>query len=167
MLEVGQIVEASVTQVRQFGLFVEVDGVPGLILIPELSWTRVRHPKDIAGVGDTIPCRILALHDPPRPNSHFAGSLKQCHPERDPWRDPGFYVPGQSFVSTIERVRDWGYWMTHPERETEVLLKREAAGGAPLPFVLEVGDTVEVRIAEVDVERRTVVVDFVARIPKT
>lgn len=144
------------TSVRPFGLFVEVDELPGLILIPELSWACVRDPGEVASVGDVVRCMVLAVPEQPAANARFSGSIRRCFPERDPWREPEFYAPGDRFVATVERVRDWGYWFVHPERGADVLLRR----GTELAATFEVGDRVELEIRAIDLERRTVLVDL-------
>jgi small subunit ribosomal protein S1 len=63
-------------------MFVDVDGVPGLLRIPELTWGRISHPSDVAAVGDTVRFQILQLNDPDaRPHEHFNGSVKILLPK--------------------------------------------------------------------------------------
>lgn len=78
-LKAGDTCEGIVTRVENYGLFVDVDGVPGLLRIPELSCDRIQHPSDVADVGDCVRFKILNLNDN-RPHEQFNGSIKALHP---------------------------------------------------------------------------------------
>ena len=86
-VRVGDICEGTVTRVEHFGLFVSVDGVPGLLRVPELSSEYIRHPSDIASVGDSVRFQIIQINDPETsPNEQFNGSIRVLTP-RD-YADP-------------------------------------------------------------------------------
>lgn len=81
-MKVGDICEGIITQIEPFGMFVDVDGVPGLLRIPELSWKQIRHPSDIADVGESVRFQVLNLNDPSkRTHEHFNGSIKVLMPK--------------------------------------------------------------------------------------
>jgi small subunit ribosomal protein S1 len=87
-MNVGDVCEGVVTHIENYGMFVDVDGVPGLLRIPELSWERIGHPSDVASVGDRVRFQILGLNDPvARPHEHFNGSMKILVPK--PFSDVG------------------------------------------------------------------------------
>ena len=80
-IRVGDVLEGTVTRCEPYGLFVTVDGTPGLINIPELSWERIGHPSEVADVGDRVRFQVLNLNDPhARPHQHFNGSIKILTP---------------------------------------------------------------------------------------
>lgn len=81
-LKVGDICVGTVFQVATYGLWVEVDGIPGLLRIPELSWERIQHPGDVAQVGDQVRFVILGLNDPLlKPHEQFCGSMRLLVPK--------------------------------------------------------------------------------------
>ena len=77
-LKVGDIVEGIVTGVIDFGAFVNVDGIEGLIHISEISWERVEDPRDYVKVGETVKAKIIAID-----KDRLSLSLKQM--TEDPW----------------------------------------------------------------------------------
>lgn len=81
-MKVGDICYGVVTRAETFGLFVEVDGVPGLLRVPELTWGHLSHPSDVAAVGERVRFQILQLNDPKeRPHEHFNGSITALVPK--------------------------------------------------------------------------------------
>ncbi len=76
-MKAGDICEGVVTRIEHFGLFVEVDGVSGLIRVVELTWDYIRHPSDIASIGDRVRFQVFNLNDPIKsPHEQFNGSMK-------------------------------------------------------------------------------------------
>ncbi len=78
-LAVGDVVEGVITGVIDFGAFVNVDGIEGLIHISEISWERVEDPKDYVKTGDKIKAKIIAID-----KDRLSLSLKQM--QEDPWQ---------------------------------------------------------------------------------
>lgn len=75
-MNVGDICDGVVTRIEPFGLFVAVDGVPGLLRVPDLTCDRISHPSEVALVGDRVRFQILQINDPDkRPQEHFNGSI--------------------------------------------------------------------------------------------
>src|SRR6202034_1288937 len=77
-LKVGDEVDGTVTGVIDFGAFVNVDGIEGLIHISEISWERVDNPRNYLKVGDTVKAKIIAID-----KDRLSLSLKQM--SEDPW----------------------------------------------------------------------------------
>ena len=95
-LEVGQVREGKVTSLKDFGVFVDLGGVEGLIHISELSWSRVHHPSDFVKLGESIKVFILGVD---KENRRISLGMKQL--EADPWVEVnqkykiGDYVHGE------------------------------------------------------------------------
>lgn len=80
-MRIGDVCDGIVTPIEQYGLLVDVDGVPGLLRIPELSWGQINNPSDVAAVGNTVRFQVLNLNDPlVQPHEHFNGSIKVLLP---------------------------------------------------------------------------------------
>lgn len=92
----GQIVSGEVARLTNFGAFVNLGGVDGLVHISEMSWKRIKHPSEVVRVGEAVDVRVLGVD---RSKERISLSLKQARP--DPWQDleetfaVGTVVPGK------------------------------------------------------------------------
>lgn len=92
----GQIVSGEVARLTNFGAFVNLGGVDGLVHISEMSWKRIKHPSEIVRVGEQVDVRVLGVD---RSRERISLSLKQARP--DPWQELettfpiGSVVPGK------------------------------------------------------------------------
>ena len=76
-LQPGMVVEGKISNIVDFGAFVDLDGIDGLIHISELSWSHVNHPSEVLSVGDG-PCRLLTTAGLIRPARGCDASLSRC-----------------------------------------------------------------------------------------
>ena len=98
------IVKGKVTNITNFGIFVDLGGVEGLVHISELSWGRVRHPEDHASLGDVISVLILSVDTK---EMHVALSLKRLNP--NPWFElERKYQPGDIISAKISKILPYG-----------------------------------------------------------
>ena len=101
-LKVGDTVKGVVTGVVDFGVFVNVDGIEGLIHISEISWERVNNPSDYVKVGDTIEAKIIAID-----KERLSLSMKQL--VEDPWiSEVAGLKKGSKVEGTITRITPFG-----------------------------------------------------------
>lgn len=101
-LKVGDIVEGVVTGVIDFGAFVNVDGIEGLIHISEISWERVENPRDYVKVGETVKAKIIAID-----KDRLSLSLKQM--SEDPWlKEVKAFSKGDVVEGKITRITPFG-----------------------------------------------------------
>ena len=101
-LKVGDVVEGIVTGVIDFGAFINVDGIEGLIHISEISWERVDNPRNYVKVGDTIKAKIIAID-----KDRLSLSLKQM--TEDPWlNEVKAFKKGDSVEGKITRITPFG-----------------------------------------------------------
>ena len=109
-LEPGQTVKGRVTQVREFGLFVDIGGVEGLLHQSELSWERGVRPADVAQVGDEIDVQVLNVHERESKrerHDRISLSIKSLQP--DPWRAAvADLVEGQPRKGKVVRTTEFG-----------------------------------------------------------
>src|SRR3954452_13297499 len=80
-LEPGQVVEGKISNIVDFGVFVDLDGIDGLIHISELSWSHVNHPSEVVAIGDTVRIKVLDID---RDRQRISLGLKQT--QEDPWQ---------------------------------------------------------------------------------
>ena len=101
-LKVGDAVEGVVTGVIDFGAFVNVDGIEGLIHISEISWERVENPRDYVKVGETVKAKIIAID-----KDRLSLSLKQM--SEDPWlKEVKAFNKGDIVEGKITRITPFG-----------------------------------------------------------
>jgi small subunit ribosomal protein S1 len=101
-LKVGDIVKGVVTGVVDFGAFVNVDGIEGLIHISEISWERVSDPADYVKVGQTVEAKIISIE-----KDRLSLSLKQL--QEDPWaKEVQKFTVGDEVEGTVTRITPFG-----------------------------------------------------------
>lgn len=151
-LKAGDKVKGSVTNVCEFGVFVDLGGVEGLIHISELSWGRVAHPSDILSRGETIEAFVLDLDSR---LGRVALSIKRLHP--DPWITvQQRYHVGEIVEGHITNVVDFGAFACIEIGLEGLIHFSELAEGHflhPRNVVAE-GDKVRARIISIDGESR-------------
>lgn len=101
-LKVGDTVKGVVTGVVDYGAFVNVDGIEGLIHISEISWERVSNPADYVKVGETVDAKIISID-----KDRLSLSIKQL--TQDPWLDEvEKFKPGETVEGTVTRITPFG-----------------------------------------------------------
>src|SRR5436309_2803330 len=80
-LEPGEVVEGKISNIVDFGAFVDLEGIDGLIHISELSWSHVNHPSEVVSIGDTVRVKVLDID---RDRQRISLGLKQT--QEDPWQ---------------------------------------------------------------------------------
>ena len=103
-LEVGQVVKGRITSIKDFGAFVNINGIEGLIHISEISWDRIDKVEDILKVGDTLDVFILGID---KDSKKISLGLKQLTP--DPWAKVDEMYPIDSIVKgKVSRITAFG-----------------------------------------------------------
>jgi small subunit ribosomal protein S1 len=151
-LEPGQVVEGKISNIVDFGAFVDLDGIDGLIHISELSWSHVNHPSEILDIGDTVSVKVLDID---RDRQRISLGLKQT--QEDPWQKVlNEYGEGDTLDGTVTKVVQFGAFVQIlPGVEGLVHISELAQHHVESPGeVVAPGDGVRVKILEVDEERR-------------
>jgi len=149
----GQVVEGTVTNVTDFGVFVDLGGVEGLIHVSELSWGRVRHPSDILKVNQKVRTLVLQVSEE---NVRVALSLKRlCE---NPWENiVEKYRPGDVLPATITAIMGFGVFARLSEG-VEGLIHISSmnlpSGRKDIEKIFKPGDPVQVRVLHIDAGRR-------------
>ena len=151
-LQPGQVVEGAISNIVDFGAFVDLDGIDGLIHISELSWSHVNHPSEILSIGDTVPVKVLDID---RDRQRISLGLKQT--QEDPWqRVVDTYSLGDELEGKVTKVVTFGAFVEIMDGvEGLVHISELAHHHVENPReVVEPGDDVKVKILEIDSERR-------------
>jgi len=103
-LEAGQIVSGEVVRIADFGAFIDLGGLDGLLPISEISWERVSHPSDVLKVGQIVTTKVLKVD---QEKGHISLSLKQMQP--DPWQEiEDKFQEGQVITGTVRKIQSFG-----------------------------------------------------------
>ncbi len=151
-LEKGDVVEGKISNIVDFGAFVDLDGIDGLIHISELSWSHVTHPSEVVSIGDTVKIKVLDID---RDRQRISLGLKQT--QDDPWqRVVSTYGPGNVLEGTVTKVVDFGAFVEVLDGvEGLVHISELADHHVENPReVVDVGAKLNVKILEIDEDRR-------------
>ncbi len=151
-LQPGLVVEGRISNIVDFGAFVDLDGIDGLIHISELSWSHVNHPSEVLSIGDLVRVKVL---DVDRQRQRISLGLKQT--QEDPWqRVVDTYTVGDELEGTVTKVVTFGAFVEILDGvEGLVHISELAQHHVENPReVIQPGDTVRVKILEIDSERR-------------
>jgi small subunit ribosomal protein S1 len=150
-LNPGDVVEGQISNIVDFGAFVDLDGMDGLIHISELSWSHVNHPSEVLEIGQTVKVKVLDID---RDRQRISLGLKQT--QTDPWQVLESYREGDVVEGRVTKVVTFGAFVEIlPGVEGLVHISELAAHHVENPReVVSQGDAVNVLILEVDAERR-------------
>jgi small subunit ribosomal protein S1 len=151
-LNPGDVVEGQISNIVDFGAFVDLDGMDGLIHISELSWSHVNHPSEVLEIGQTVKVKVLDID---RERQRISLGLKQT--QSDPWQQVlEQYKEGDVVEGKVTKVVTFGAFVEIlPGVEGLVHISELAQHHVENPReVVSQGDTVPVLILEVDAERR-------------
>ena len=103
-LEEDQVVTGNVVRITDFGAFVDINGIDGLLPISEISWQRIKHPSDVLSLGDTIEVKIIKIDSELK---RISLSLKRMG--ENPWQQiEGQFEEGQVVKGTVNKVTTFG-----------------------------------------------------------
>ena len=151
-LQPGLVVEGQISNIVDFGAFVDLNGIDGLIHISELSWSHVNHPSEILNIGDTVAVKVLDID---RDRQRISLGLKQT--QEDPWqRVVDTYRVGDELEGNVTKVVTFGAFVEILDGvEGLVHISELANHHVENPReVVQPGDPVRVKILEIDSERR-------------
>ncbi len=148
----GDIVQGTVSNLCDFGAFVDVGGADGLVHVSELSWQQVRHPREVLQVGQKVDVYVLRLD---YEKKRIGLSIKRLQPE--PWTliDDKYDV-GQLVQGTVTKVTDFGAFVLIKEGVEGLIHISELAEPAPShpSKIITEGERLLLRIVRLDVRRR-------------
>lgn len=153
-IEEGQIWSGTVTKLTNFGVFVDLDGVEGLVHVSELSWKRVKHPSEVVQEGDKVEVLVLGID---KERERISLGLKQTKP--DPWSQADVNYPAGSTVNgTVVRVVDFGAFVQLPDGiEGLVHISQLSHDWVAKPEdAVSVGQQVQVKVLDLNTEEKRI-----------
>lgn len=161
-MKVGDTVKGVVTGVVEFGVFVNVEGIEGLIHISEISWERVNNPSDYVKVGSTVEAKIISID-----KERLSLSMKQLM--QDPWLDEvEKFTVGSKVEGTVTRITPFGAFVQlSPAVEALVHISELGGGdGADPEKVFTLNERKEFTVLEIDKENRKISLSLTDKKPK-
>ncbi len=154
-LNEGDVVEGIIKNLTDYGAFIDLGGLDGLLHITDISWKKIKHPSELLNIAEKIQVKIISIDNE---KNRVSLGLKQL--EDDPWEDLiKNYEIGMKAACTISNITDYGLFM-EIEDGIEGLVhvsEMDWTNNNPNPHkIANVGDEVEVMILGIDKEKRRV-----------
>ncbi len=154
-LQEGNTIKGIVKNLTDYGAFVDLGGIDGLLHITDMAWKRVKHPSEVVNVGDEIDVKILKFD---RERQRVSLGIKQLGD--DPWHDLGRRYPQQTrLFGKITNIADYGCFVEIEEGVEGLVHVSEmdwTNKNVNPARVVQVGEEVEVMVLEIDEERRRI-----------
>jgi small subunit ribosomal protein S1 len=154
-LQEGQIVKGIVKNLTDYGVFVDLGGIDGLLHITDMAWKRVKHPSEIVNVGDEIDVKVLKFD---RERNRVSLGIKQLG--QDPWADLARRYPsGTRLFGKITNIADYGCFVEIEEGVEGLVHVSEmdwTNKNVNPSKVVHIGQEVEVMVLDIDEERRRI-----------
>lgn len=148
-LEVGSIRSGRVTSLANFGAFVNIDGADGLVHLSEVSWERIKHPKDVLAIGEEVETKIISID---REQKRIGLSIRQT--QDNPWLvKVDDLKEGQLVEGSITHITDFGAFARLGERDLEGLIHISELSTERIEHpkeIVKLGDNLTLRIIKID-----------------
>src|ERR687898_389030 len=154
-LEEGQVIDGVVKNITDYGAFVDLGGIDGLLHVTDMAWRRVNHPSEVLNIGDTVKVQIIRIN---RETQRISLGMKQL--EADPWEGAaGKYPVGGKFSGRVTNITEYGAFVElEPGIEGLVHVsemswtKKNVHPGK----IVSTSQEVDVAVLEVDVEKERI-----------
>ncbi len=154
-LVIGETRTGTVSNITEFGAFVDLGGLDGLIHVTDMSWGHVRDPKELLQPGQTVDVKVLKIN---RQTGKISLGLKQLQP--DPWENiEQKYPEGHKLQARIDRMTDFGAFLELEPGIDALLPLSEMSWSRHVNHpsqVVKVGDTPEVVVLKVDAAKKRI-----------
>lgn len=154
-LEEGKVVSGYVSSLADFGAFVNIQGVDGLVHLSELSWEHVDHPRDIVKVGQEVEVQVISIDEE---RKRIGLSLRRL--EDNPWLEKAEEIKeGQLVTGTITNITDFGAFARIEDTELEGLIHISELSTQRVNHpseVVSVDETVTLRVISIDLDRHRI-----------
>ncbi len=153
-LNVGDVVEGTVMRFTDYGAFVDLGGLDGLLHISEISWGKLKHPQEVLQIGDKVQVKILSMNEE---KNKISLGLKQTTPE--PWSVINEkYEVGQIVTGKVVQIKEYGAFVElEPGLDGLVHISEVAHKRVnDIAEELQLGQDVDAKILDIDTERKRI-----------
>jgi len=155
MLEEGAVLEGTVKNITDYGLFIDLGGIDGLVHITDMSWGRVGHPSEMHQMGDKITVKILSFD---RERERVSLGIKQLAP--DPWSEAEYkYPPSAKIQGRVVSLTDYGAFVEVEQGVEGLIHVSEMSWTRKIRHpsqILSVGEIVEAMVLNIDVAKKRI-----------
>jgi small subunit ribosomal protein S1 len=149
-LKPGEVRRGVVSNLANFGAFVDLGGADGLVHISQLAWSRVNHPSEVLKVGQEVEVQVLSVD---KEKKKIALSIKRA--EVDPWTTVASrYTPGQLVTGTITKIAPFGAFARIEDGVEGLIHSSELPVGMDPRASLREGQELQLRILRIEADRR-------------
>lgn len=149
-LKPGEVRKGVVSNLANFGAFVDLGGADGLVHISQLAWSRVNHPSEVLHVGQEVEVQVLSVD---KDKKKIALSIKRA--EVDPWTTvEQRYTPGQIVTGVVTKIAPFGAFARIEDGIEGLIHLSELTPGVDPKSILHEGAQLQLRILRIDAERR-------------
>src|SRR5215470_8804145 len=149
-LKPGEVRRGVISNLANFGAFVDLGGAEGLVHLSQLAWSRINHPSEVLKVGQEVEVQVLSVD---KDKKKIALSIKRA--EVDPWTTvEQRYTPGQVVSGTITKIAPFGAFARIEDGIEGLIHLSELPAGMDPKTSLHEGEQLQLRILRIDAERR-------------
>ena len=149
-LKPNEVRKGVVSNLANFGAFIDLGGADGLVHISQLAWSRVNHPSEVLHVGQEVEVQVLSVD---KEKKKIALSIKRA--EVDPWTTVGQrYAVGQVVTGVVTKIAPFGAFARIEDGIEGLIHLSEVGSGVDPKIVLQEGAQLQLRILRIDAERR-------------
>ena len=151
----GQVLQGVVKNITDYGAFVDLGGVDGLLHVTDISYKRINHPSEVMKIGDTIEVQVIRFNEE---NKRISLGMKQL--EQDPWEDVHLNYPvGKQLKGRISNLTDYGAFVELDDGIEGLVHVSEMSWtkkNVHPSKIVSVSQEVEVQVLEIDEEKRRI-----------
>lgn len=154
-LKEGSVLEGVVKNITDYGAFIDLGGVDGLLHVTDISWRRINHPAEVLSVGQTVKVQVIKFNED---NQRISLGMKQL--ESDPWaKVEGKYEVGQIYHGKVTNITDYGAFVELEDgieglvHVSEMSWTRKNVHPGK---IVSTSQEVDVKVLEVDVDKRRI-----------
>jgi len=155
VLEEGSVMEGIVKNITDYGAFIDLGGIDGLLHITDLSWGRLQHPSEMLTVGDNVQVKVLKFD---KEKERVSLGMKQL--SEDPWEGvPAKYPVSTRVTGKVMSVTDYGAFIKLEDGVEGLVHISEMTWNRKIKHpskIVEVGDSVEAEVLSIDTESRRI-----------
>jgi len=151
-LKEGETREGVVKNITDYGAFVDLGGIDGLLHVTDMSWRRVSHPSQVLNVGDTVQVKIIRINPD---TQRISLGMKQL--QDDPWNAAAAkYTPGTRHTGTVTNIADYGAFIELEEGVVHVSEMSWTKKNIHPGKIVSTSQQIEVEVLDVDQEKRRI-----------
>jgi len=151
----GQVISGIVKNITDYGAFIDLGGVDGLLHVTDVSWRRINHPNEVLKIGETVDVQVIRYN---RETQRISLGMKQL--EDDPWKDIDLtYKVGQKVTGKVANITDYGAFVELQPAIEGLIYVTEMSWTKKNVHpnkILSVGQEVEVVVLDVDLTKRRI-----------